>query len=165
MSFGREILKCGVLNPSREEVNNVISKLKGNYHAKFAIIPSLKLLTQEMIFKLRATADSIYERAVSDGLLEVDDLKIDLTRDQLVSYIGSGAVEELEATFDQRYDVILIRRCQAHWKFINFHTDFSLRTMQVALNSDSEYSGGNLVFAIGGNLVTPKRPAGTVSIH
>jgi hypothetical protein len=45
MSFGREILKCGVLNPSREEVNNVISKLKGNYHAKFAIIPSLKLLT------------------------------------------------------------------------------------------------------------------------
>jgi hypothetical protein len=37
--------------------------------------------------------------------------------------------------------------------------------MQVALNSDSEYSGGNLVYAIDGNLVAPKRPAGTVSIH
>ncbi len=37
--------------------------------------------------------------------------------------------------------------------------------MQVALNSDSEYSGGNLVFATEGNLIAPKRPAGTVSIH
>lgn len=37
--------------------------------------------------------------------------------------------------------------------------------MQVALNADDEYKGGNLVFASGGKIVAPKRPAGTVSIH
>jgi hypothetical protein len=37
--------------------------------------------------------------------------------------------------------------------------------MQVALNGDDEYNGGNLVFASGGKLLAPKRPAGTVSIH
>ena len=83
----------------------------------------------------------------------------------MVAYIGTAAVEELEVTFGQSYDEILIRRCQAHGKFINFHTDVSLRTMQVALNSDTEYSGGNLVYAVGDKLVVPKRPAGTVSIH
>jgi hypothetical protein len=37
--------------------------------------------------------------------------------------------------------------------------------MQVALNGDDEYNGGNLVFALDGKLVAPKRPAGSVSIH
>ena len=78
---------------------------------------------------------------------QLDDLKIDLTRADLLSHIGSEAVIELEMTFGQRYDQILIRRCQAHGKFINFHTDVSLRTMQVALNGDDEYKGGNLVYA------------------
>ena len=78
---------------------------------------------------------------------QLDDLKIDLTRADLLSHIGSEAVIELETTFGQRYDQILIRRCQAHGKFINFHTDVSLRTMQIALNGDGEYKGGNLVYA------------------
>jgi hypothetical protein len=37
--------------------------------------------------------------------------------------------------------------------------------MQVALNDDEEYNGGNLVFASDGKISVPKRPAGTVSIH
>ena len=164
-SYGREILKSGVLKAVTEEVNTVINKLKGNHQAKFDLIPSLKNLSQDKLMKLRAIADTKYERAISNGEKELDDLKIDLTREELVVHVGSIAVEELESTFGQKYDEILIRRCQAHGKFINFHTDFSLRTMQVALNSDCEYSGGNLVYAIDGNLVAPKRPAGTVSIH
>jgi predicted 2-oxoglutarate/Fe(II)-dependent dioxygenase YbiX len=88
-----------------------------------------------------------------------------LTRIDLVRLIGSDAVAELEQTFGQRYDEIIIRRCEAHGKFINFHTDVSLRTMQVALNGDDEYKGGNLVFATQGKLHAPERRAGTVSIH
>ena len=70
-----------------------------------------------------------------------------MTRIDLVRLIGSDAVAELEQTFGQRYEEIIIRRCEAHGKFINFHTDVSLRTMQIALNGDDEYKGGNLVFA------------------
>ena len=62
-----------------------------------------------------------------------------LSRADLELYIGSEAVIELEKTFGQSYDQILIRRCQAHRKFIKFHTDISQRTMQVALNGDDEY--------------------------
>lgn len=83
----------------------------------------------------------------------------------MIEHIGKEAVLELEQTFGQRYDEILVRRCQAHGKFINFHTDVSLRTMQVALNGDDEYKGGNLVFASHGKLNVPKRKMGTVSIH
>lgn len=49
--------------------------------------------------KLRAIADTKYERAISNGELELDDLKIDLTREELVGHIGSIAVKELESTF------------------------------------------------------------------
>jgi len=88
-----------------------------------------------------------YYRAALNKTEERDDIKINLKRSQLVDYIGNEAVLELEKTFGQRYDEILVRRCQAHGKFINFHTDVSLRTMQIALNGDDEYEGGNLVFA------------------
>lgn len=88
-----------------------------------------------------------YYRAALDKTEERDDIKINLKRSQLVDHIGNEAVLELEKTFGQRYDEILVRRCQAHGKFINFHTDVSLRTMQIALNGDDEYEGGNLVFA------------------
>ena len=83
------------------------------------------------MLKLRILADQKFDDAVknSNHTNEVDDLKINLSRADLVGYIGSEAVLELERTFGQRYDDILIRRCQAHGKFINFHTDVSLRTM------------------------------------
>ena len=96
---------------------------------------------------MRTLADKSYDNAVKYQTNEVDDLKINLSRADLVLHIGAEAVNELEKTFGQRYDEIIIRRCQAHGKFINFHTDVSLRTMQVALNGDDEYKGGNLVFA------------------
>jgi len=48
---------------------------------------------------------------------------------------------------------------------IEFHRDFSKRTMQVALNDESEYSGGRLVFVTGAGLLAPPRPAGSATIH
>jgi hypothetical protein len=50
--------------------------------------------------------------------------------------------------------------------FVHFHTDFSRRTMQVALNGEEEYEGGRLVFATGSaGFVRPSRPAGSATIH
>ncbi len=64
MSCGREILKSGFLEASLDEVTSVITKLKGNHHASFTIIPSLKDLTQDKLMKLRSIADFKYDRAV-----------------------------------------------------------------------------------------------------
>lgn len=38
-------------------------------------------------------------------------------------------MNELETLFQESYDEIIIRRCQAHGKFIKFHTDISLKTL------------------------------------
>jgi hypothetical protein len=50
-------------------------------------------------------------------------------------------------------------------KSVPFHTDFSRRTMQVALNGDDEYEGGRLVFATKDGFVVPSRRAGSFTIH
>ena len=96
---------------------------------------------------------------------DIEDLKITITRNRLCEMIGEDAIAELEALFGQDYSEIVIRRCQAHGKFINFHTDVSRKTLQLTLNSDTEYEGGRLVFATDGKLVIPERLAGTVTIH
>jgi hypothetical protein len=60
---------------------------------------------------LRIFADETFQNAVKNQSQDVEDLKINLTTFDLVGLIGSEAVIELEETFDQRYDEILIRRC------------------------------------------------------
>ena len=64
-----------------------------------------------------------------------------------------------------KYDEILIRRCQSLGDHINFHVDFSRKTLQVALNGDEEYVGGRLAFIRSGVLEILDRPAGSITIH
>ena len=96
---------------------------------------------------------------------DLDDLKIELTALQLKQLIGSDTFDYLFKTFDDKPNEIVIRRCQAHGKLINFHTDESKKTMQVALSDDSEYEGGKLLYATKGQIYCPRRQPGTVSIH
>ena len=100
------------------------------------------------------------------------DVKVDLEKDELVSYIGSKAYEELEELFcaelGGRPSALLVRRVSAVGLHIAFHHDDALRTMQVALNED--YCGGRLAFVeedpSGGlKLVEPDRPAGSITCH
>ena len=60
------------------------------------MIPSLQTLTQENLKSLRTFADYKFERAELEGSPEIDDLKINLTRTELIAQIGSAAVQELE---------------------------------------------------------------------
>lgn len=49
---------------------------------------------------------------------------------------------------------------------MDFHVDnFSVRTLQLSLNDDSEYNGGRLMYATHKKLEIPKRNRGTVTIH
>jgi hypothetical protein len=95
---------------------------------------------------LRAFADQTYNQLPDVSKVANEDLKISLTRSELAILVGIEVISEFEHIFGESYDEILIRRCEAHGKFINFHTDVSHKTMQVALNGDHEYSGGRLVY-------------------
>ena len=123
----------------------------------------MKSLDEETLQKLRSYADSMHFLESSGE--KIADFKIYMNKKKLVSIIGTAAFKELEETFSTSYDEIILRRCSSHGKFINFYTDASLKTMQVAINGDDEYVGGRLVYATNEGLEAPERPAGTVTIH
>lgn len=66
---------------------------------------------------------------VNKDTSNIEDCKIDMNKEELKKLIGETAFNELEQTFADSYDEIILRRCSSHGKFINFHTDVSLKTM------------------------------------
>jgi serine/threonine protein kinase len=111
------------------------------------------------------------------------DLKLPLSLAELAGLIGQNSADRLAALVRGDFDKILLRRCSATKErlCIGFHLDVSQQVLQVALNDDSEYSGGRLMFLTGnkgerigegegegeggGRLVVPKRSAGSFTIH
>jgi hypothetical protein len=98
-----------------------------------------------------------------------DDLKVTLTEAELANLVGRLVVDGLKKTMPagmaQDFTTIKLRRCTAVGQCINFHTDVSHRTMQVALTDESTYVGGALVFANAEGLHFPLRPAGSATVH
>lgn len=62
---------------------------------------------------------------------------------------------------------IALRRTEKTKGCISFHCDggYATKTVQVCLNSDTEYEGGRLLFFAQGKCFCPKREKGFVSIH
>ena len=143
--------------PNSQEVTAMIEHLSGDQTADYLIKDSD--IDQAILKKLVDFADATYQESLKadNNSGDVDDLKIDLTRDQLVGMVGDSVCQRIEKMFDSDYTDIIIRRCQTHGKHINFHTDVSQKTLQISLNSDSEYEGGRLVYATKGKLEAPRR--------
>ena len=95
----------------------------------------------------------------------IEDFKCNILRRELISLMGQEFYDKLIGLFNDKFDEILIRRCCAYGKFINFHTDVSLKTLQLALNDETEYEGGRLMYLIDGKVNVPPRTAGSITIH
>ena len=94
------------------------------------------------------------------------DFKYYLSNDQLVALIGMKASLKIFECMNNSHSKIIIRRCSEHGKCIKFHTDHHIKTMQIPLNSENEYSGGRLVYVTKDDgLVYPSRPAGSATLH
>jgi hypothetical protein len=98
-----------------------------------------------------------------------DDLILLLSLDELTALIGKNkldsAVQAWRTSVRENFDTIKLRRVAATGHCAPFHTDYSKRTMQIALTDDSEYDGGRLVFATASGFVVPSRPRGSATIH
>ena len=93
---------------------------------------------------------------------------MDLTARELVQLVGEAqlaAVQEKTRELLTSFTTIKLRRCSAVGQCINFHTDFSERTMQIALNAPESYGGGELMYANADGLHVPLRPIGSATIH
>jgi len=157
-------------------------RLGGDLNAAPLVALSPNLIGPRGRAALMQLLDEAYAaRAPTDS--QRHDLRLTLTRARLCRLVGNDAVARAAKFFAASvgpqdsctFRTIKLRRVAASsittggggsGAWVNFHVDYSRRTMQVALNSDEAYQGGRLVFATGQRgFVVPRRPAGSATVH
>jgi len=110
---------------------------------------------------------ALIARADSERKCDQSDIIVDLKLTELRDVAGVKAMNWLINQFGCRVDQVKIRRVAANGKdhVINFHRDFSVKTMQVMLNDETEYEGGRVIYATKDGLYQPRRGVGDVVIH
>ena len=93
------------------------------------------------------------------------DFKLYLTPSELENLVGAARYEYLSSKMSNNFSEIVLRRVEDHGHAINFHTDYSHKTMQIMLSEQSDYDGCDLVFATGAGFEKPKRMPGQATIH
>lgn len=93
------------------------------------------------------------------------DFKLYLTPSELGNLVGAARYEYLASKMDNNFSEIVLRRVEDHGHAINFHTDYSHKTMQIMLSEQSDYDGCDLVFATGAGFEKPTRMPGQATIH
>jgi len=141
-----------VCSVNRNQVGNDLSQTTVHSQEVFKILDPAGCLALRTVLDCECGSVKDYKRTISVG--------------ELTTLIGIEALERISTFMDNDFNRIVLRRCCAEGLCINFHLDHSLKTMQIALNDDTEYVGGRLVFATNdGALYVPRRPAGSVTIH
>lgn len=119
---------------------------------------------------LMARLDAAFAAAGSVGA----DTKLSLDLGELETLVGAASLAAMRESFAAPIDKVKMRRVcvpagaeHRSNELIDFHFDSFSKTMGIALNDASEYSGSRLTFALPGTgeLVQPERRAGTATIH
>lgn len=114
----------------------------------------------------RANLMRLVDAHITNETSKTVDLRVPITEDQLVEAVGADASSRMFKIFGGHPNAIRLRRVEASkGESVAFHTDYSLKTMQIPLNSDTEYDGGRLVWVQGGRFEVPPRHAGSATIH
>jgi len=188
-SSGSDLLLNSPLltNANSELVKEIVSSVCKDVctASNDVVVESQELLTKDQCLKLIELAEQAYskfnlgestvdlstlsnlEKSVYSGS-RLDDFKTILTVKDLVDIIGDRAYDKICQTLGitESPDAIAIRRTVAENRWINFHTDNALKTVQVPLSHDDSCIGGKLVFALpDGSLVQPTRVPGSILYH
>eukprot|EP01046_Picozoa_sp_COSAG06_P001344 COSAG06_NODE_43_length_29826_cov_32.009621_24_plen_468_part_00 len=160
-TLGIEFLESteDAIKTSPQQALELIRSLRGNAQAQNHDFPEAALLDQ-------TARDALIQHIDAIGK-ENTDVILALTQDELESLIGVAHVSHLINFFGAQPNEFRMRRVVAGdtARCVKFHTDFSRRTMQVPLNSETEYDGGHLVFATEEGLAVPSRALGSATIH
>jgi hypothetical protein len=152
-----------------DKLKQLIARFNSESDVTFKTFEKPPALKERTLKDLREYADKIYnEKKMNLELANspsMNDLRIQLSRTELMQFVGEEAIKELDSLFGEVSDDIVLRRCDYLNHCIDFHVDYAYKTLQVALNDDSEYEGGRLVFVSNGKLEIPKRKCGTITLH
>ena len=155
-----------------DDVQTLVSKIGGRADATLQSFPDRVFIGAEGRHQLQSMLDREHSLRAACGK-RVHDLKLTITRDELLQMISNSELARIEALYcatsqaGGSFNQIKLRRVEAMpGKCIPFHTDVgSTLTMQVPLNDDSEYDGGRLMFATASGIFQPVRPGGSATIH
>eukprot|EP01046_Picozoa_sp_COSAG06_P008403 COSAG06_NODE_424_length_15925_cov_10.806079_4_plen_548_part_00 len=172
LSPGTEFLMGTRPAATLADVQTLVSKLGGRADATLQSYPDRVFIGAKGCHQLKSMLDREHSLRVACGK-HVHDLKLTITRDQLLQMISNSELACIEALYcaasraGGSFNQIKLRRVEAMpGKCIPFHTDVgSTLTMQVPLNDDSEYDGGRLMFATARGMLQPIRPGGSATIH
>eukprot|EP01046_Picozoa_sp_COSAG06_P015990 COSAG06_NODE_1043_length_10979_cov_54.806250_9_plen_652_part_00 len=171
LSPGTEYL-MGARPATLDDVQTLVSKIGGRADATLQSFPDRVFIGAEGRHQLQSMLDREHSLRGACGK-HVHDLKLTITRDELLQMISNSELARIEALYcaasqaGGSFNQIKLRRVEAMpGKCIPFHTDVgSTLTMQVPLNDDSEYDGGRLMFATASGIFQPVRPGGSATIH
>jgi len=151
-----------VQSASAKEVAALVSELGGCLDEVPQSFPDHELVDQAGRANLMRLVDA---HSTNENSKTVD-LRVPITEDQLIQAVGVDASSRIFKIFGGPPNAIRLRRVEASkGESVAFHTDYSLKTMQIPLNSDTEYDGGRLVWVRDGRFEVPPRHAGSATIH
>ena len=156
-------------------------------HHEHSILTVPDALPPDACARLRAAVDADCNQG-SDTVDGGPDHQLNCTREQLTDLLGADAAKKLwtlpsafaalhkdvdigiddvaSEALDDRYLQIFIRRYSAETRPWNpFHTDGSALTINVALEDDSNFSGGGLVACTAGEIRFLTRRRGEATVH
>ena len=138
-------------------INKIIKMLGGSIQSSFIYHSQPNILMNEQCLTLINyinTFDSIE-----------NDFKLNITKEKLIELIGDTIFNKLITIYEGFYNTIYIRRVIGDKSLINFHKDYSKRTMKIALNNQSEFEGGDIVYLTDGCFHKPDQLKGSITIH
>ena len=152
---GIGFLQSGLPNDV-EAATNLIQSLGASLTCDFLHI-EVELLNHEERKGLISYTDTHFDGS--------PDFKLYLTPSELENLVGAERYEQLSFKMGNDFSEIVLRRVEDHGHAINFHTDYSNKTMQVMLSEENYYAGCDLVFVTGNGFEKPRRRPGNATIH
>lgn len=132
---------------------------------------------------LRAAADALYlgtfdhgdmEKVAADSIDALPDHQLDLSTDRLIALIGADAVDAILALPSQIGErgplsvrEIFVRRysCAPSRPWLPFHGDRARITVNISISAPGSHTGGCLLAAIDGAIVSIPREEGQATVH
>ena len=150
-----------LMNPGKsfdpDYINTIIETCNGLIQAQFIYHKQPQILMYEQCLNLINYINTYDSKD--------HDFKLNITKDVLIELIGETICNTLLTMYDGYYNSIYIRKVLGDTSLIDFHKDYSKRTMKIALNDPTEYEGGNLVYLSDGCIHIPEQVKGSITIH
>ena len=150
-----------LMNPKKtfdpDYINQIIETYNGSIQATFIYHKQPQILMYEQCLNLINYINTYDSKE--------HDFKLNITKDVLIELIGETICNTLLTMYDGYYNSIYIRKVLGDKSLIDFHKDYSKRTMKIALNDPTEYEGGDLVYLSDGCIHIPEQVKGSITIH